>query len=128
MGAVVPTYIGTVHITTSDTAAKLPADANLAQGVGTFKVTFNTTGSQTITASDTVGNASSGTSPAVSVQSIPVPTIASLSTAIAAAGTAGITLTVKGSNFVLTSVVQWNEAIARRHCQQQSGHCSDFGG
>ena len=37
MGAVVPTYIGTVHITTSDTAAKLPADATLAQGVGTFK-------------------------------------------------------------------------------------------
>ena len=71
-------------------------------------MTFNTTGNQTITASDTVGDASSGTSPAVSVKSIPVPTIASLSTAIAAAGSAGFTLTVKGSNFVPTSVVQWN--------------------
>ena len=33
-GAVVPTYTGTVHITTSDPAAKLPANATLAQGVG----------------------------------------------------------------------------------------------
>ena len=81
-GAVVPTYIGTVHITTSDTAANLPADAILAQGVGTFTVGFDTTGNQTITASDTVGNASSGISPAVSVNPVPVPTIASLSPAL----------------------------------------------
>ncbi len=109
MGAVVLTYTGTVHITTTDTTAKLPADATLAQGVGTFTVTFNTTGNQTITASDTVGDASSGISPAVSVKPIPVPTIASLSPAIAAAnGGAGFTLIVNGSNFVPTSVVQWN--------------------
>jgi YVTN family beta-propeller protein len=108
MGAVVPTYTGTVHITTSDTAAKLPADAVLAQGVGAFTVTFNTTGNQTITASDTVGDASSGISPAVSVKPIPVPTIASLSPATTVVGGAGFTLIVNGSNFVLTSVVQWN--------------------
>ena len=107
-GAVVPTYTGTVHITTSDTAAKLPANATLAQGVGTFTVTFNTLGNQTITASDTVGDASSGTSPAVSVQSIPVPTITSLSPATTVSGGAGFTLIVYGSNFVLNSVVQWN--------------------
>src|SRR5207253_6399358 len=57
--AVVPTYIGTVHITTSDARAKLPGDATLARGVGSFTVTFNTTGSQTINASDTVGEARS---------------------------------------------------------------------
>jgi len=108
MGAVVPTYAGTVHITTSDTAAKLPADATLVQGVGTFTVTFNTTGNQTITASDTVGDASSGISPPVSVKPIPVPTIASLSPAMTVTGGAGFTLIVNGSNFVLTSVVQWN--------------------
>ena len=108
MGAVVPTYIGTVHITTSDSAANLPADATLAQGVGTFTVGFNTTGNQTITASDTVGNASSGISPAISVNPIPVPTIGPLSPAITVTGHAGFTLIVNGSNFVLTSVVQWN--------------------
>ena len=107
-GAIVPTYTGTVHITTSDTAAKRPADAVLAQGVGTFTVTFNTTGNQSITASDTVGDAISGTSSAVSVQPYPVPTIASLSPAITAAGSEGFTLIVNGSNFVPTSVVQWN--------------------
>src|SRR4029077_14644142 len=51
--AVVPTYIGTVHITTSDASAKLPGDATLARGVGSFTVTFSTTGSQTITRSET---------------------------------------------------------------------------
>ena len=108
MGAVVPTYTGTVHITTSDPAAKLPANATLAQGVGTFTVTFNTLGNQTITASDTVGDASSGTSPAVSVQKIPIPTITSLSPATTVSGGAGFTLIVNGSNFALSSVVQWN--------------------
>lgn len=107
-GAVVPTYTGTVHITTSDAAAKLPFNATLAQGAGTFTVTFNTLGNQTITASDTVGDATSGTSPAVSVQNIPVPTITSLSPATTAPGVGGFTLTVRGSNFVSTSVVQWN--------------------
>jgi YVTN family beta-propeller protein len=108
MGAVVPTYTGTVHISTSDTTAKLPADATLAQGVGTFTVAFNTTGNQTITASDTVGDASSGISPAVSVKPIPVPTIASLSPGKTVTAGAGFNLVVNGSNFVLTSVVRWN--------------------
>ena len=108
MGAVVPTYTGTVRITTSDTAAKLPVDATLAQGVGTFIVTFTTTGNQTITASDTVGDATSGISSAVSVQPIPVPRIASLSPGRTVSGGAGFNLIVYGSNFVLTSVVQWD--------------------
>jgi 6-phosphogluconolactonase (cycloisomerase 2 family) len=105
---VVPTYLGTVHITTSDTSAILPADATLARGVGTFAVTFSTTGSQTITASDTVGDATSGTSPAVSVQPIPAPTVTSLSPTRAVAGDSGFTLTVNGSNLEPSSVVQWN--------------------
>jgi len=108
MNLVVPTYLGTVHITTSDTSAILPSDATLARGVGTFTVTFSTTGSQTITASDTVGDASSGTSPAVSVSPIPAPTVMSISPTNAFAGDLGFTLTVNGSNLVPSSVVQWN--------------------
>jgi len=106
--AVVPTYIGTVHITTSDARAKLPGDATLARGVGSFTVTFNTTGSQTINASDTVGEATSGTSSVVSVSRIPVPTVMSISPTNAFAGEFGFTLTVNGSNLVPSSVVQWN--------------------
>jgi len=105
--AVVATYIGTVHITTSDASARLPGDATLVRGVGSFTVTFNTTGSQTITASDTVGDATSGTSPSVSV-SIPAPTVMSISPTNAFAGDFGFTLTVNGANFVVRSVVRWN--------------------
>jgi DNA-binding beta-propeller fold protein YncE len=67
--AAVPTYVGTVQITTSDKSATLPANATLTQGKGTFTVTFGTVGSYTITASDAVGNATAGTSAAVSVSS-----------------------------------------------------------
>jgi Galactose oxidase, central domain len=65
--ALVPTYVGTVQITTSDKSATLPPNATLERGTGTFTVTFGRGGSYTITASDTVGNATTGTSAAVSV-------------------------------------------------------------
>jgi hypothetical protein len=53
----VPTYGGTVRITSSDNAAILPANAGLASGVGTFSVTFLTAGSQSVIATDTVTSA-----------------------------------------------------------------------
>jgi len=43
----------TVHITSSDSSASLPADAALVQGTGTFTVTFNASGTFTVTATDT---------------------------------------------------------------------------
>lgn len=52
-GALVTTYAGTVHFTSSDTQATLPADSKLTGGTGTFSVTFNTAGNQTISAKDT---------------------------------------------------------------------------
>jgi Putative Ig domain len=47
-------YSGTVHFTSSDAQAALPGDSTLTNGVGTFSVTLKTSGSQTITATDTV--------------------------------------------------------------------------
>jgi uncharacterized repeat protein (TIGR01451 family) len=47
-------YTGTVHFTSSDTQAVLPADSTLTNGTGTFSVTLKTVGAQTITATDTV--------------------------------------------------------------------------
>jgi len=47
-------YSGTVHFTSSDGAAVLPADTTLAAGVGTFTVTLKTAGTQSVTATDTV--------------------------------------------------------------------------
>jgi hypothetical protein len=52
MGNTVTGYVGTVHFTSSDGAAVLPADSTLTGGVGTFSATFNTAGTQALTAAD----------------------------------------------------------------------------
>jgi hypothetical protein len=57
-------YTGTVHFTSSDSLAVLPADYTFTPGDGgthTFSVTLDTEGSQSITAADTVNSALSHT-------------------------------------------------------------------
>jgi hypothetical protein len=66
-GALVTTYTGMVHFTSSDAQATLPADSTLTGGTGTFSVTFKTTGNQTISAKDTATASIAGTSSIVSV-------------------------------------------------------------
>ena len=68
-GNAVPGYTGTVHFTSTDPAAVLPANTTLTGGVGTFSVTFKTTGSQSVTATDTVTSTITGTSNAITVVS-----------------------------------------------------------
>lgn len=53
-------YAGTVHFTSSDAQAKLPADSTLTMGTGSFPVTFETAGTDTITATDTTKNSITG--------------------------------------------------------------------
>ena len=60
-------YAGTVHFTSSDGAAVLPANATLTNGVGTFSATLKTAGSRTLTATDTVSASINGTSGAIVV-------------------------------------------------------------
>src|SRR5207253_908852 len=62
-------YAGTVHFTSSDGAATLPADSTLVSGVKTFSsaVTLKTAGGQTVTATDTISNSITGTSNTVTV-------------------------------------------------------------
>ena len=55
-------YSGTVHFTSSDAVASLPANSTLTNGMGTFNATLNTINNQTITATDTVSSAITGTS------------------------------------------------------------------
>ncbi len=43
-----------VHLSSSDAKAALPPDAALTGGIGTFTVTLNSAGTQTITATDAV--------------------------------------------------------------------------
>jgi hypothetical protein len=54
LGNIATAYNGRVHFTSSDASAGLPADSALAGGVGSFSVTLNTAGSQTITVADSV--------------------------------------------------------------------------
>ncbi|RYD18760.1 MAG: DUF11 domain-containing protein, partial [Verrucomicrobiaceae bacterium] len=49
-------YSGTVHFTSSDSAAILPANTSLVSGAGTVSVNLSTGGSQTVTATDTVSS------------------------------------------------------------------------
>ncbi|HEU5453709.1 MAG TPA: hypothetical protein VFU76_17050 [Terriglobales bacterium] len=49
----VASYSGTVHFSSTDPAASLPADAKLSNGTGTFSAILRTAGGQTLTATDT---------------------------------------------------------------------------
>jgi predicted RNA methylase len=61
-GNVATSYTGTVHFTSTDAQAVLPANATPANGTGMFSVTLKTLGPQTITAADTVTASLKGTS------------------------------------------------------------------
>jgi hypothetical protein len=63
----VSTYSGTVHFSSSDGFASLPANATLSGGIGTFSATLKTAGSETISVSDTVTPSLTGTSNSVAV-------------------------------------------------------------
>jgi len=61
-------YAGTVHFTSTDGAAVLPADSGLTFGIGSFNATLNTTpGPWTITATDTNDSSITGTSGPITV-------------------------------------------------------------
>ncbi len=61
-GNLVTGYDGTVHFTSTDPAATLPADGGLSQGSGTFVATLATLGTQTITATDNLNSSPTGVS------------------------------------------------------------------
>src|SRR5262249_57945409 len=52
-GNLATNYAGTLHFTSTDGAAVLPADSTLTGGTGNFSATLKTTGNHSITATDT---------------------------------------------------------------------------
>jgi hypothetical protein len=60
------TYAGTLHFSSSDPGATLPADSKLTNGTGSFSATLKTSGNQTIKATDTATASLTGTSFAIS--------------------------------------------------------------
>ena len=67
-----PTYSGTVHFTSTDGQAILPGDSTLANGAGAFQATLKTTGTFTISATDTATASISGVSGGITVASGPL--------------------------------------------------------
>jgi hypothetical protein len=65
--AVFTGYTGTVHFTSTDPSATLPADSTLTNGNGNFNATLQTEGVRTITATDTVDSTFTGTSNGIAV-------------------------------------------------------------
>ncbi len=64
---VITNYSGTVHFTSTDGTATLPANSTLTNGTGTFSATLNTAGTQTITVTDTATSSIRGTSNSITV-------------------------------------------------------------
>lgn len=89
-------YSGTVHFTSSDAAAVLPANSTLTNGTGTFLATLNTAGAQAITATDTVTPSITG-SASVSV-SVPDLTISKTHTGNFTQGQVGAAYSITVSN------------------------------
>ena len=99
-----PTFSGTVHLTTSDNQALLPADATLTNGVGTFTVTFKTAGTQTVTTIDSLDTGLAGTSQGVTVAAAAATHLA-VSAPPAAVAAIAIEVTV-------TALDQFNNVVA----------------
>jgi subtilase family serine protease len=88
-------YSGTVHFTSTDSSAVLPANSKLTSGTGTFSATLNTAGTQTITATDTVTASITGTSGNISVVSTATATHFSVTAPSSAAIGTSFNYTVK---------------------------------
>ena len=77
-GNVTPGYLGTVHFTSSDGAAVLPANYTFVAGdagTHTFSATLKTAGTQSITATDTATGTITGTQSGISVLSSTATTL-----------------------------------------------------
>jgi hypothetical protein len=113
-GNVATGYSGTVKITSSDGKAVLPANAGLTGGVGSFSVTLETAGTESITATDTVTSSITGFQNGITVNHA----AAVANVAISPAGssvTAGLSETflatasdVYGNTWDVTSSTTWS--------------------
>jgi len=89
-------YTGTVHFTSSDSAATLPPNASLTNGVGTFSATLKTAGSQTIAASDAAITGTSNAILVVPAGGVPAPVGVSPAAGSAASSQMTFTFTDSG--------------------------------
>jgi hypothetical protein len=96
-------YGGTVHFTSSDAAAVLPANSTLTNGTGTFSATLKTAGAQTLTATDSASSSITGTSASVTVAPGAATQFAVSAPATATHGSA--------FNFTVTALDQFDNTV-----------------
>ncbi len=106
-------YVGTVAISSSDSQAVLPSNASLTSGVGSFTVTLKTSGSQSITATDTVTSSITGAESSITVThaSAVSVTVSPSSASITAGGSQAFTATGEdayGNTWDVTNSVTWS--------------------
>ena len=87
-------YTGTVHFTSSDGQAVLPANSTLTSGTGTFSATLGTAGSQSITATDTVTGSITGSQSGITVNAAAPTKLAIISVNGGSNPTAGVGFSV----------------------------------
>ena len=97
---VVASYPGTLHFTSTDGQAVLPANSMVTNGAGIFSATLKTAGAQTITATDSVNASISGTSSSITVSPGAATGLSINAPATAAAGTS--------FSFTVTALDAWN--------------------
>jgi hypothetical protein len=80
-------YTGTIHFTSTDSKAILPADATLPpNGTGNFSATFETVGNETITATDKAKSSLTGSSSSIGVAAAAALTINAVTPPIGTVG------------------------------------------
>src|SRR5206468_2800991 len=83
-GNAAPSYSGTVHFTSSDPGANLPANSTQSSGQGVFTATLNLPGTQTVSATDTVATSITGVSNNIAVMGLAVSSLTPNSTGFVA--------------------------------------------
>jgi hypothetical protein len=96
-GNLATSYSGTVHFSSSDAQAGLPADTLLSNGTGTFTATLNTAGTQSLTATDVAQPSLTGTQTDITV-------IPGLATALWVTGFPPPTTAGVSGSFTVTAV------------------------
>jgi methionine-rich copper-binding protein CopC len=100
-GNVATGYSGTIHFTSSDSQAVLPADYTFLSsdaGVHTFSATLKSAGTQSMTATDTITGTITGTDGGITVNSTAASLVVSGFSSPTTAGVAGaVTVTVKNA-------------------------------
>ncbi len=127
-GNTATSYTGTVHFTSTDAQATLPADYTFVSGdngVHTFSVTLKTAGARSLTATDTVNSSFTATQPGISVSPAAASRFTVAGLASATAGT-NQTLTVTALDAFSNVAIGYTGTVHFSSSDAQAGLPADY--